>query len=94
MKPISRTTFSTTSVAAASGSGRYADAHVAVQAGEGAGSVEESGVCVVGLVSRGRGTQTTSGAAFVVASVIEDMADEGGVAGGGQESGGAFACVA
>lgn len=94
MKTISRTTFSTKLVAAASGPGRYAGVHAVVRAGEGPGSAGELEVCVVVLASHGQGTRTTSGAASVVASEIEDMADEGGAAGGGPENGDAFACVA
>lgn len=94
MKPIFRSILSTRLAAVASGPGRYADVHAVVRVGEVAGSVTESEVCVVGLASRERGTRMTSGAASVVASEIEDTADEGGAEGGGQENGDAFACVA
>lgn len=83
MRTISRTIFSTKLVAAASGPGRYADVHVVVQVGEGPGSVVGSEASVLVLASREQGTLTTLGAASVVASEIEDMADEGGAAGGG-----------
>jgi hypothetical protein len=94
MKTISCTTFSTRLVAVASEPGRYADVHAVVPAGEGPDSVVELEVCVVVPASREQGTRTTPGAGSVVASEIEDMADGGGAAGGGQGNGGAFACVA
>lgn len=85
--------FSTRLVAVASGPGRYADVHAVVRAGEGLGSAVELVVCVIVLVSRGQGTQT-SGVAYVVASEIEDRADEEEAVEGGQENDDAFACVA
>jgi hypothetical protein len=94
MKTISCTTFSTRLVAVASGPGRYAGVHAVVRAAEGPGCVVELELCVLAPASREQGTRTTSGAASVVASEIEDMADGGGAAGGGQGNGGAFACVA
>ena len=94
METISCATFSTRLVAVASELGRYADVHAVVPAEEGPGSVVELEVCALVLASREQRTRTTSGAASVVASEIEDMAGGGGAAGGGQGNGGAFACVA
>lgn len=94
MKVIFRSVFSTRLAAAASGPGRYADVRAVVPVGEGPGFVAESEVCVVVLACREQGTRMTPGAASVVASEIEDTADEGGAEGDGQENGDAFACVA
>lgn len=85
---------STRLVAAASGSGRYADAHAAEEAGEAPGSAEGLEVGAVVPPFRGRETRMTLGAACVVASAIEGMADGGELVGGERGNDDAFACVA
>jgi hypothetical protein len=84
---------STRWVEAASGFGKYVGARVVAQEEGVPASAVELGLCVAVQTSRAR-TRIESGAAFVVALAIEDMAGEGEGAKGGQETDGAFAGVA
>lgn len=72
---------------------RCVGARAVAQAGEVPGSAVGLELCAAVLASRAE-TRIASGAAFVVALAIEDMAGGGGGAKGERETGGAFACVA